>query len=590
VAGVVVLVLAAALAAGLASGLLVSVVTDGTSMLPSHHAGDLVVVARTGDYGIGQVVAYRDDASGRIVLHRIVGGDADGFDMRGDNNSSIDPTHPAAADLLGRQVLHVPRVGAAFRSPLGLALVLGVVVVLGGLLVGGRRSDRGHGAEGARRHRRDGRRRAVIAGRVAIVVLDVAAIGGLVATFVVRPHTVVPPPVAQHTGSLSYDTVVPVDEVYPSGRVTTGDPVFLQLVDRLDVVFRYRSEAPAGTQASARLRAELTDGSGWSRTFDVAPLTPVLDGRLELGGSLDLAGMRALVDRVTAATGMPAGPLGLVVVADVDVTIDGHVSSLRTQLPLQLNQLVLHVGNDATLVDVDGDGVDEVTVTAAVDGSVPDTEPIERGGLPAWARKAALALLVLMLAVTVVLWPQLPADEPELSAPPLPQEAVAPPPAADADEALAAPVRAAAVSVGRLVLPVGAVLVDVTDEDALHELAVANAVPVFVGDDGVATVITGLAVHQWRPSAATPTTEIPVVERRLFAGRAPVPLESPMPAIRQAAAPVVPTADPTTDPGLAVMVRYLADPVVNHRAASVASPATPPALRRVRPGDDEPAG
>jgi signal peptidase I len=579
VIGAIVLVAAAAIVGGLASGLVVSVVTDGASMLPSHRAGDFVVVARTGGYEVGQVVAYRDDSSGKIVLHRIVGGDATAFDMRGDNNTSIDPTHPAAEDLLGREVLHVPRVGVAFRTPAGIGLVLGVLVLVGGALVSGRRrsapsattpSEAGSAAPTAAHIGRPGRpggRRSIVV-RVALVVLDLAVVGGVAATFVIRPHTVEPTPAPTHTGSLSYATSVPVDEVYPTGEVDTGDPVFLQLVDRLDIVFRYRTEAPAGTTASARVRAELTDGSGWSRTFDVAALTPVLGDSLELTGSLDLAGMRSLVERVTAATGMPAGPLGIVVIADVDVDVDGHLSSFRTELPLQLNQLVLRTSADVELVDADGDGIDEVSRTAPVDATAEPAEPYQTGGVPALARKTLFALLILMVAVTAVGWPQVPAPNLRAESGVDSERAIgdggertesdAPAPVSSSD---GPPVRASTVAVTRLVLPSDHVLVEVADEDALHRLAIANGVPVFESDDGAATVITGLAVHRWRSPAATPTLELPAVGRRLFTG---IGRDT--------------SSGPIGGEKLDAVVRYLADPVVNHRAATTATSAARPPM------------
>ena len=54
--------------------------------------------------------------------------------IKGDNNQSIDPSHPVAEQLIGREVLHIPRVGVALKSPVGrglLALALfGLVAVL----------------------------------------------------------------------------------------------------------------------------------------------------------------------------------------------------------------------------------------------------------------------------------------------------------------------------------------------------------------------------------------------------------------------------------------------------------------------------
>ena len=48
------------------------VVTDGVSMEPRFHAGDLALVRSGGDYRVGQIVAYHNRQLGTVVLHRIV--------------------------------------------------------------------------------------------------------------------------------------------------------------------------------------------------------------------------------------------------------------------------------------------------------------------------------------------------------------------------------------------------------------------------------------------------------------------------------------------------------------------------------------
>jgi signal peptidase len=110
-------------------------IVSGRSMEPTYYTGDLVV-ARCGPVEVGDVVVYTPpDVGGARVIHRIIGGDADGWVIQGDNNDFLDPWEPAEADILGSAVLHVPQLGrlaGILLSPLtwiSLLLVALAIVV-----------------------------------------------------------------------------------------------------------------------------------------------------------------------------------------------------------------------------------------------------------------------------------------------------------------------------------------------------------------------------------------------------------------------------------------------------------------------------
>lgn len=109
---------------------------DGTSMLPRLHRGDLVIVRSANAYRVGDVVAYRSRLLHRIVLHRIVGISGGRYTFRGDNNSWTDPEQPGKAALIGKQRLHIPRVGLAaeqLRRPVVAATIAALLVLALGI-------------------------------------------------------------------------------------------------------------------------------------------------------------------------------------------------------------------------------------------------------------------------------------------------------------------------------------------------------------------------------------------------------------------------------------------------------------------------
>lgn len=92
------------------------VVVHGNSMEPHLYGGDIVLLRRERQYGLGEVVAYRDPVIGP-VLHRIESKQGDRFVLRGDNRERVDAYAPLPEDILGRETATWPR---------GLSVVLAV--------------------------------------------------------------------------------------------------------------------------------------------------------------------------------------------------------------------------------------------------------------------------------------------------------------------------------------------------------------------------------------------------------------------------------------------------------------------------------
>ncbi|MFP5576661.1 MAG: hypothetical protein ACLGIZ_00330 [Acidimicrobiia bacterium] len=400
------LITAAVLA--LAGGRVGYVSTAGVSMEPTYSAGDLVLVSRDGDYGVGDAVAYRDPGTGGTVLHRIIGGDgADGFVLQGDNNESIDPHEPTADELTGRAIGHVPAVGGVLGSPPAKgAIALAVAGLVGSLALPSHRKKRTVAAHLAPKTRKDRHPRA--RGRVrrvwlASLVIDTALVAGVVAAFSLRPAAAGAEPPADveplgHEVELGYGADVPATETYPAGRIETGDTAFRTLTDGVDVFAR--TVAPDGVAVDGFVQVDLdvASSAGWSRTVSLVERTD-LDGDLDLTAPIDFARFDGLAHRIAFETGVSAGTLDLTVVVSGEAHVaGGEPVDLEATMPLRLGPQTLTL-TGAETTDTDDGPVVATTVELPV---APADEPAdERPDLT----RPALGALLLGVGITAVVWP-----------------------------------------------------------------------------------------------------------------------------------------------------------------------------------------
>lgn len=318
-------------------------VTQGVSMEPRFHSGDLAIVRPASGYGVGDVVAYRSETLHSVVLHRIVAVDGGRFRLRGDNNSWLDPDRVPAADVLGQLVGRVPRGGDLLlpvRNPLVPALG-SIVVMLGSALLrlrrGRPRRRIGHATRSRRRpaqrvHRPAWRHAApsrahgwrlpphaiTVTACASAAFLSVGVLAWLVPATRVENHDV---PYTQRA-ALTYRASVPASPAYPTGRLVTGDPVYLALVPALDVAASYRvttsgESALGGTRSMA---AVLATQDGWTRTVPLAPPGPFHGDTFDVPAHLDLAEFARMIHDVESATQVPIGGYTLTVRADVHLS------------------------------------------------------------------------------------------------------------------------------------------------------------------------------------------------------------------------------------------------------------------------------
>lgn len=90
------------------------IVTTG-SMSGTIEEGDLVIITRTNDYKIGDIITFIGEGETTPTTHRIVGYDGELYVTKGDANNVDDLVHIQKSEILGEVVCTVPHVGLFFQ-------------------------------------------------------------------------------------------------------------------------------------------------------------------------------------------------------------------------------------------------------------------------------------------------------------------------------------------------------------------------------------------------------------------------------------------------------------------------------------------
>jgi signal peptidase I len=317
------------------------VVTDGVSMQPRFHSGDLALVRSEGDYRVGQIVAYNNRELGTVVLHRIIARDGSRYVFKGDNNNFTDFEHPARSQLLGALWIHLPGAGRTLDSIRSPALIA-VLFALGTLLLGGvtfakrrrrRRRERvgvslplavPPTAEEAPRERLASGQAAVIAACALAAMTPFFALAVLAFTRPAAEVLAVHVPYRQ-SGRLSYSASPPAGPTYPDGTVSTGDPLFTHVVSSVELAFAYRfsSAAPHRLAARGSLYATVASTSGWKTTIALSAPTPLHGDTGVIRARMGLDSLLALISRVESDTAV-RGSYTLTIAPRV--VLAGHVA------------------------------------------------------------------------------------------------------------------------------------------------------------------------------------------------------------------------------------------------------------------------
>ena len=389
----------------------------GQSMEPRLHAGDLVALRRQSGYAVGDVVAYRNPDLDGIVLHRIVAREGDRYVMQGDANGWADSYRPSEAELGGRFVARVPRVGSALATvqqhrTLLTGVTIAVLVLSFGVGASPRVARASRRSRAAARDRRGvpaapvgaaGTLRRAWQGLTTLLMLTLAGAGVLAALAFTQPpqRTGTEALAYQQEGAFSYAAVSSRSGVYDGDAALTGQPVFLQAVPAIAVRFDYAFSADALADAGGTiaLTAELSDEQGWRRALALQPERPFTGGIASAEGTVTFARLTALIDDVDRATGVRRGYYRLIVRADVRTHAALGAAAVDEQFAptiafrLEPLELTLETRTGA-------DGRDPLTPSVAGSTTVATLVPA-RLALPGLALDVAVARRVALVGALV---------------------------------------------------------------------------------------------------------------------------------------------------------------------------------------------
>jgi len=358
-------------------------VTFGISMEPHFHHGDLVVLRRQSSYSVGEVVAYYSHDLRKNVLHRIIAVHNGRYTFKGDNNNFVDPEHPTAADLVGAEWMHVPRAGdwlGALHDPVDAAIAAGVAVLLlalsGGSGAAHRRRRRGRAPRREDEDRPTRRTRPrpdaslgfSVAALGAGAVVAAAAIGAFAFTKPLHRSLVWANLYVQH-GTFGYSAPVRAGATYQQRNLASGEPVYVRLVHRLPVSFRYRLQGTEPGQVAGTLGfdAVLRDDGGWRHTIPLAPTRQFTGTSAVARGVLDLERLQQVIAAFEQETGEhnTLYHVGL----DARVRVHGTVAerpleaTFAPSLALNLDQVALTVATGSAFRHAQGGAGTRVETT-----------------------------------------------------------------------------------------------------------------------------------------------------------------------------------------------------------------------------------
>jgi len=391
------------------------VVVRGNSMELRLHDGDLAIVRSAARYQPGDIVVYRYPAVGPTI-HRIVAREGAQFVVKGDNNDWLDAYQPTESAIVGKFWVRLPNVGTAMselRVPRNAALFAsGLGVVAMATIAQGQRRTKRHQRSRwrvARQHAFGSMQGDTGHGLLTLSVALALVFGLLAGIAFSRPLSgIVSDEVPyQHNATFDYSAAASAG-IYDTGSAQTGEPVFRQVSDGVDVRVRYTlaAENLHDTGGVYQLVAEISDANGWKQSIVLQPDTAFTGDSFSTTGVVEFDDVTALIDRLERETGVVHQQYTLAIVPKV--TVQGVIgeqvlsSVFSPRLTFLMDAFVLRLANQDVAVSESLTPVQTGAVTQSQ--RVPNTISVVNLGLDvATARWVALAGLIASLGAILPL-------------------------------------------------------------------------------------------------------------------------------------------------------------------------------------------
>ena len=358
------------------------VMVAGASMEPVLQKGDLVIIRDSNTYQAEDIVTYQHPIVGPVI-HRVINREGEKFILKGDNNDWIDSYKPDKSEFIGKSWIHLP--GAAnlldkIRQPLPLS-ILSLILAFGIVSIFRKPSspddDMSKKNAWAYEFLETINLQKISEGL--LLVLGIVCFGAVLLAFsafskptILTTTAIIP---FEHQGQFRYYASVPPG-IYENDILSTGDPIFHNVIDKFEVLFDYQLEAPKNQSLEGEYSLDLviSEANGWTRSISLHPETAFTGSEVSLRETIHLDEIFEIIERMENITDIQRSVYSISINPKIEIigrVSDHHFQDrFNAELILDLTEDQLYL-NPSRLASIDDDPFHPIE-----EGSIQYTRPV----------------------------------------------------------------------------------------------------------------------------------------------------------------------------------------------------------------------